>query len=65
MSTDREKELLLVIEKLKEDAREVCSTTWRFIGAYKKENGCNIGLVLKSAEFHLRQLDYVFDKELK
>ena len=53
-------------EKLKQDAREVCSTTWRFIGAYKKENGCDIGLALKSAEFHLEQLDYVFnDEEIK
>ena len=53
------------IEKLKKDAKEVLSTVWRFIGAFKKENSVPIRLALRSAEYHLKKLDYVFDEEIK
>ena len=48
------------IKTLKRDAREAVSTTWRFIGAYKKENSVPIKNALKSAEFHLSNIDYIF-----
>lgn len=47
-------------EKLKKDTKEAVNTTWRFIGAYKKENDVPIKLALKSAEYHLKQIDYIF-----
>ncbi len=48
-------------EKLKKDAKEAVNTTWRFIGAFKRENSVPVSLALKSAEYHLRQIDYIFE----
>lgn len=56
-------ELETELEKVKKDSREAVSTTWRFIGAYKKENAVPIKGALKSAEYHLRKVDYIFDEE--
>ena len=48
------------------DAKEAINTTWRFIGAYKKENHVPIEGALKSAEYHLKEADYLFDdKEIE
>jgi hypothetical protein len=51
------------LEKVKEDCREAINTTWRFIGAYKKENYVPIKGALKSAEYHLKQADYIFEEK--
>lgn len=53
------------VDKTREDVREAVNTTWRFIGAYKKENKVPINLALESAEFHLKNVDYIFSDEDK
>lgn len=45
------------LKTLKEDAEEVVNTSMRFLNAYKGLNNVPIKLALKSAEFHLRQLE--------
>ena len=60
---DRLEQVEEELNKVKKDGREAINTTWRFIGAYKKENAVSLDGALKSAEYHLRKADYIFDKE--
>ena len=50
------------LEKVKEDAREAVNTSWRFINAYEKKNDVPIYGALKSAKFHLKNVDYIFSE---
>lgn len=45
------------------DAKEAVNTTWRFIGAFKGENDVPIEQALEIAEYHLKQIDYIFEEE--
>ena len=51
------------LDDLKKETKEIISTTWRFIGAYRKENAVPISMALRSCEYHLRQLDHLFEEK--
>lgn len=48
-------------EKLKKDAKEAVNTTWRFINAYENKNDVPVKLALRTAKYHLKQIDYIFE----
>ncbi len=50
-------------EKLRENAKNAVNTTWRFINSYEKNNGVSTVLALKSAKYHLRKIDYIFEED--
>lgn len=55
--------LKVELAKVKKDAREAVNTAWRFINAYEKKNAVPIEGALKSAKYHLKEIDYIFQGE--